>query len=115
MFRRLTLAVPFVALALAAARAEPPQDEMGARWAKKWAEKNKEFSAGRDRARATVLRNFDQAIEKVDRQKGLTPAARTDRRRQLQAARTTFERSGTFPPDDDFAAIELDYFMRVNK
>jgi hypothetical protein len=112
---RLALAVPFVALALAAARADSPQDEMGAAWAKKWADKNKEFSAGRDRARATALRNFDKAIDQVNRQRGLTPAARTDRRKQLQAARSTFERSGTFPPEDDFAAIELDYFLRVNK
>ncbi len=115
MVRRLTLAVPLLALALAAAHAAPPQDEMGALWARKWAEKNKEFAAKRDKARATVLTDFDKALDKVDRLRGLTPAARTDRRKELQAARKTFEANGTFPPDDDFVVIQLDYFMKVNK
>src|SRR5262245_10782472 len=114
MLRRLTFAVSFVALALAGAHAAP-QDEMGAVWAKKWAEKNKEFSARRDRAKATVLSSFDKAINKVYQQTGLTAAARTDRRKQLEAARKTFEEKGTFPPDDDFIGIELDYFMKLNK
>jgi hypothetical protein len=115
MFRRLPLAVPLVALALGAAQAPDPPEEMGAQWAKKWAEATKDFSAKRDRARAAALSNFDKALEKVDRQRGLTPAARTDRRRQLQEARDTFEKKGTFPPDDEFVVIELDYFMKVNK
>jgi hypothetical protein len=115
MLRRLSLAAPLAALALAAARAEPPPQEMGTAWARRWDEKHKEFSGGLDRARAAALKNFDKAIERVDRQTGLTPAARTDRRRQLQAAREAFERDGKFPPDDDFAAMALDYFTKVNK
>src|SRR4029077_1342453 len=115
MFRRWALTIHFIALALAGAHAAPPEDEMGAIWAKEWAENNKELAVRRERARATVLSDFDKAIDKVDRQKGLTPAARTDRRKELQAARKTFEKDGTFPPDDEFAAIELAYFKKINK
>src|SRR5690242_2692707 len=101
MFRCLALSLFLVALAFAAAQAAPPPDEMGATWAKKWGKKNEDFSASRDQAKAAVLKNFDKAIDLVNRLPGLTPAARTDRRKELQAARTAFDKNGTFPQDDD--------------
>lgn len=112
MTRHLMLAVLVTAFAGTHA---PTQDDKGAAWAKKWAEKSKDFTALRDRAKTNVLGSFDKAIARVNQQTGLTAAARTDRRKQLEAARKTFAEKGTFPRDDDFIGIELDYFMKLNK
>src|SRR5256885_236031 len=107
MLCRLILAIPLVTLALASADDTPPREEMGVLWTKKWAENNKKFEAQLGQARMAVQKAFNSAIGNVNRQKVLTPAARVDRRKALQEAQQTFERYGTFPPDDQFTRIEF--------
>jgi hypothetical protein len=60
------------------------------------------------------MTKFDKVIALVDRAPGLPALDRIERRKQLQAARTDFERKGTFPSDDDFAGIELEYYLKIN-
>ena len=117
----MTRLLAFALLAAACAavtrpiRADGPQDEMGAAWAKNWVAKNKEFLAQQDKAKAAVLAKFDKAIAGVDQVKALTPAARADRRNELQDGRKQFEKYGKFPGDDDFIPAQLDYSLKVNK
>lgn len=115
MMCHLVVAVSLTVLVPAITPDASVQEEMGVAWAKKWAEKDKEFSARSEQATLAVLKKFDDAINAVNRQRGLTPAARTDRRKDLEAARKTFEKNKRFPSDDDFLSIELDYFQRLNK
>jgi len=115
MTRPLSLALVTMALAAVATPALTPDDASGAAFDKKWAEKSKLFAAQKEQAKAGVLAAFDAALGKVDGQKGLTAAAKTDRRNELQAARKTFAESGAFPADDDFVASQFDYALKVNK
>lgn len=110
-------AVAWIALTLTSATTEAvrPDEAADAAWAKKWVQKSKEFATQRDQARAVVVARFDAAIAAVDSQKTLTPAARTDRRKELQAGKETFEKTGAFPRDDDFVAAQFDYALKVNK
>jgi hypothetical protein len=84
-------------------------------WQKKWDDAHKQLESKRKSAESAVLRDFDRAVDSVGRAKGLTPAARTDRRNDLQAARKAFEENRVFPGDDEYAAIELNYFTVLNK
>jgi hypothetical protein len=115
MVRYLSLSVLLITHTFVAAQAVPPPDEMGDAWAKQWTKTNEDFSDSRDKAKEAALKKLDKAIDHVNRLPGLTPAARTDRREELQAARKAFDKTGTFPKDDDFAGIELEYFLKINK
>jgi hypothetical protein len=74
-----------------------------------------EFTQKKEQARSQAVKDFTAAITRVKSAPGLTPAARTDRIRELEAAKKRFTDSGRFPEDDEFAAIELKYYLAVNK
>ena len=115
MTRFLTFTFVAVLLTVGTTSALRPADSTDTVWIKKWAERSKSFSAQRDHAKAVVIANFDSAIVKVDSQKSLTPAAKTDRRKELQEAKQTFEKTGAFPTDEDFVASQFEYALKVNK
>ncbi len=115
MFRRPICALVLLALAVATGRGVRPEDSADTVWVKKWAEKSKDFSWQRDKARTAVVANFDLAIRRVGLQKTLTPAAKTDRRKELEEAKQTFEKTGAFPTDEDFVSSQFEYAVRVNK
>ncbi len=115
MFRHSLLLLIAASFSVATADAVPAEDAAEAVWVKRWAERSKDFAAQRDRARDIVLASFDIAIRKSDSQPGLTPAARTDRRKELQEGKETFEKTGAFPTDDDFVGGQFEYALKVNK
>jgi hypothetical protein len=78
-------------------------------------EASQTFARRKGEARKAALADFDTAIRLVGKAPGLTPAAQSDKVEALKEARKTFEASGSFPPDDEYVAIEFKYFDAVNK
>jgi hypothetical protein len=83
--------------------------------ARKLKSASQEFTQKKEQAKEQVLREFDTAISRARTTSGLTPAARADRVKELTAARKSFVEHGRFPPDDEYAGIELKYYLALNK
>jgi hypothetical protein len=76
---------------------------------------SQDFAAKMGDAKKAALRDFDTAIRRTDTAPGLTAAARSDKLAALREARKTFDATGNFPPDDEYAGIEFMYYRAVNK
>ena len=72
------------------------------------------FLEKKDAVKTKALACFDAEITKTNGLKGLTPAARADRKARWTDARGTFREWGKFPTDDEFALIELQYYLAID-
>ena len=111
MRARPPLYATLIVMALAPAPARPAEDEV----ARKLKIAGQEFAQKKEQAKQQAVREFNSAISRIRTASGLTPAARTDRIRELERARKYFEDSDRFPADDEYAGIELKYYLALNK
>jgi len=72
------------------------------------------FADRRKTARESTLREFDKLAGLVAANKSLTPGARRDKLDEVAAAKSRFVRNGIFPPDDEYAELELKYWLALN-
>ena len=72
------------------------------------------FADRRKTAQESTLREFDKLAGLVSANKSLTPGARRDKLGEVSAAKSRFIRNGTFPPDDEYAELELKYWLALN-
>lgn len=82
---------------------------------KKLNQAHSSFLRKRELAKKKTLITFQKEIRAINQLPGLTPAARADRKTRWTEARDDFEKLDIFPPDDEFATIELAYFMGVSE
>jgi hypothetical protein len=76
---------------------------------------SQEFAQKKAAAKAKALKEFDLRIMRTKSGPSTTAAARAEKRNELTAARKVFEGSERFPTDDEYADIELRYYLAVNK
>lgn len=93
------------------AAAEPPESPL----AKQLVQKSKEFERKVATAKADVDRKFTARVGEIRRDTRLLPAARADKLDQWKKAQGEFKASGRFLADDEFAGMELEYSLAVNK
>src|SRR4029079_17224733 len=72
------------------------------------------FADRRKTARESTAREFDKLSGLVAANKSLTTGARRDKLDEVAAAKSRFVRNGTFPPDDEYAELELKYWLALN-
>jgi hypothetical protein len=73
-----------------------------------------DFVDRRKTAKESLLREFDKLAGLVSANKSLTPGASRDKLGEVAAAKSRFIRNGTFPPDDEYAGLELKYCLALN-
>ncbi len=68
-----------------------------------------------DTSKKYIVSEFDRSINRIKSAPGLTAAARKDKMDDWTKAKKLFEESTKFPDDDEFAELELKYYVSVNK
>ncbi|HET6572768.1 MAG TPA: hypothetical protein VFG68_04130 [Fimbriiglobus sp.] len=75
----------------------------------------KQYEQKKDAARGRALKEFDNQIAHLKTDRRLTPAARGDKVKEWTAARERFAETGRFPRDDQYANVELQYYLAVDR
>ena len=73
------------------------------------------FNKNVDTSKKFIVSEFDHSINRIKLAPGLTAAARKDKMDDWTKAKKLFEESNKFPDDDEFAELELKYYVSVNK
>ena len=109
MFRPVVVAIALFVVAPVASAGDTELE-------KRLKEAVNEFARKREDAKTQALLDIDKAITKVRNAKGLTAAARMDKLKEYEDAKSTFASKAEFTRDEeDFVLLELKYNRAVNK
>ena len=103
-------AILFIGLAVAATAAEPQWQSLQ----KTLQERIAQFGKNRDVIDKQVRAEFDQAIVQAGKGERMS-ATIADQKLELEKARNDFDALKMFPESDEYAAMELDYRLKVNR
>lgn len=73
-----------------------------------------QFNTKSNEARNAVIAEFNRSISQLKNDTSYLPAVRKDKMEALTEAKKLFEQSGKFPPEAEYALIELKYYRKLN-